>query len=83
MTGKNDKVYIQVLVGEEVREFAPEEILAMVLGKMKEIAESYLKRKVTKAVITVPACFNQAQRQATKDAGTIAGLDVKQILNEA
>lgn len=83
VTGKNDKVYIQVLVGEEVREFAPEEILAMVLGKMKEIAESYLKRKVTKAVITVPACFNQAQRQATKDAGTIAGLDVKQILNEA
>lgn len=54
----------------------------MVLGKMKEIAESYLKRKVTKAVITVPACFNKAQRQATKDAGTIAGLDVKRIINE-
>lgn len=65
-----------------MREFAPEEISAMVLGKMKEIAESYLKRKVTKAVITVPACFNKAQRQATKDAGTIAGLDVKRIINE-
>lgn len=82
VTGKNDKIYIQVLVGGEVREFAPEEISAMVLGKMKEIAESYLKRKVTKAVITVPACFNKAQRQATKDAGTIAGLDVKRIINE-
>uniref|UniRef100_A0A8W8LHS9 78 kDa glucose-regulated protein n=1 Tax=Magallana gigas TaxID=29159 RepID=A0A8W8LHS9_MAGGI len=82
VTGKNDKVYIQVLVGEEVTEFAPEEISAMVLGKMKELAESYLKRKVTKAVITVPASFNKAQRQATKDAGKIAGLDVKRILNE-
>lgn len=82
VTGKNDRVYIQVLVGEEVREFAPEEISAMVLGKMKELAESYLKRKVTKAVITVPASFNKAQRQATKDAGKIAGLDVKRILNE-
>lgn len=82
VTGKNDKVYIQVLVGEDVREFAPEEISAMVLGKMKELAESYLKRKVTKAVITVPASFNKAQRQATKDAGKIAGLDVKRILNE-
>lgn len=82
VTGKNDKVYIQVLVGEEVREFAPEEISAMVLGKMKDLAESYLKRKVTKAVITVPASFNKAQRQATKDAGKIAGLDVKRILNE-
>lgn len=82
VTGKNDKVYIQVLVGEEVREFAPEEISAMVLGKMKELSESYLKRKVTKAVITVPASFNKAQRQATKDAGKIAGLDVKRILNE-
>lgn len=82
VTGKNDKVYIQVQVGEEVREFAPEEISAMVLGKMKELSESYLKRKVTKAVITVPASFNKAQRQATKDAGKIAGLDVKRILNE-
>lgn len=82
VTGKNDKGYIQVLVGEEVREFAPEEISAMVLGKMKDLAESYLKRKVTKAVITVPASFNKAQRQATKDAGKIAGLDVKRILNE-
>lgn len=54
----------------------------MVLSKMKEISESYLKRKVTKAVITVPAYFNDAQRQATKDAGTFAGLDVRRIMNE-
>lgn len=82
VTGKNDKIFIQVLVGEKVREFVPEEISAMILGKMKEIAESYLKRKITKAVITVPACFSKAQRQATKNAGTIAGLDVKRIINE-
>lgn len=54
----------------------------MVLTKMKETAESYLGRKVTKAVVTVPAYFNNAQREATKDAGTIAGLDVIRIINE-
>lgn len=79
---KNNKPYVQVQIGGEERVFAPEEISAMVLGKMKEIAEGYLKHNVTKAVVTVPAYFNDAQRQATKDAGTIAGLDVQRIINE-
>jgi heat shock protein 5 len=64
------------------RHFTPAEVSAMVLGKMKEVAESYLGRKVTQAVITVPAYFNDAQRQATKEAGAIAGLHVLRIINE-
>lgn len=79
---KNNKPYVQVSIGKNERVFAPEEISAMVLGKMKEIAEEYLNYKVKKAVITVPANFNHAQRQATKDAATIAGLDVLRIINE-
>ena len=71
-----------VHVDIENKDFTPQEISAMVLNKMKETAEAHLGQKVTEAVITVPAYFNDAQRQATKDAGKIAGLEVKRIINE-
>ena len=80
---KGGKPYIRATVnGGEVKELSPEEVSAMVLNKMKEIAESYLGRSVKHAVITVPAYFNDSQRQATKDAGLISGLDILRIINE-
>lgn len=80
---KNDKPHVEVDIGSDTkRMFAAEEISAMVLGKMKEVAEAYLGKKITNAVVTVPAYFNDAQRQATKDAGVIAGLNVMRIINE-
>jgi L1 cell adhesion molecule like protein len=79
---EGDKPYIRVQFKGEAKDFAPEEISSMVLTKMKEIAESYLGSKLKDAVITVPAYFNDSQRQATKDAGSIAGLSVKRIINE-
>ena len=79
---QENKPMIQVEYKGETKVFAPEEISSMVLTKMKEIAESFLGEKVTDAVITVPAYFNDSQRQATKDAGVIAGLNVLRIINE-
>merc|ERR1711916_359655 len=80
--GAAGKPTIQVSYKGEVKQFAPEEISSMVLMKMKEISEAYLGREVKNAVITVPAYFNDSQRQATKDAGVIAGLNVLRIINE-
>jgi len=79
---KDEKPYIQVQYQNEQRDFSPEEISSMVLIKMKETAEAYLGKTVKKAVVTVPAYFNDAQRQATKDAGLISGLEVLRIINE-
>lgn len=79
---QNDKPIIRVKVGKEDKSFTPEEISAMILRKMKEVAESFLGEAVHHAVITVPAYFTDAQRQATKDAGTIAGISVERVLNE-
>jgi len=80
--GKNGDAYIEVQAGDKTEQFAPQQIAAFVLGKLKADAEAYLGEKITQAVITVPAYFNDSQRQATKDAGKIAGLEVLRIINE-
>jgi molecular chaperone DnaK len=80
--GKNGDAYIEVRSGDKTEQLAPQQIAAFILGKMKADAEAYLGEKITQAVITVPAYFNDAQRQATKDAGKIAGLEVLRIINE-
>ncbi|GAO16169.1 uncharacterized protein UV8b_05620 [Ustilaginoidea virens] len=82
VASKDGKPVVRVNVNGSDKTFTPEEVSAMVLGKMKEVAESYLGKKVTHAVVTVPAYFNDNQRQATKDAGVIAGLNVLRIVNE-
>ncbi|CAL4926932.1 unnamed protein product [Urochloa decumbens] len=86
VVNKGGKPYVEVPMkkggGVERKAFSPEEISAMILSKMRETAESYLGGRVAGAVVTVPAYFNDAQRQATKDAGAIAGLDVPRIINE-
>jgi len=78
VSAANHDAWVQV----QGRDLSPPEVSAMILGKMKEIAESYLGEQITEAVVTVPAYFDDAQRQATKDAGKIAGLEVKRIINE-
>jgi len=82
LVNESTKPKIQVMYKGERKTFAPEEISAMVLTKMKETAEAFLGQKVTEAVVTVPAYFNDSQRQATKDAGTISGMNVLRIINE-
>ena len=77
-----ENVRVKVQEGGAEKEFSPQEVSAFILQKMKKTAEDYLGEQVTEAVITVPAYFNDSQRQATKDAGKIAGLDVKRIINE-
>jgi len=79
---KDGKPYVEAEVKGARKMYSPEEISAMILGKMKEIAESFLGKKIGNAVVTVPAYFNDAQRQATKDAGTISSLNVMRIINE-
>eukprot|EP00873_Tetraselmis_striata_P003291 jgi/Tetstr1/423555/TSEL_014228.t1 len=82
IVSKEGKPYVSVKVKGETKVFAPEEISAMILDKMKVTAEGFLGKTVKHAVVTVPAYFNDAQRQATKDAGVIAGLSVERIINE-
>jgi heat shock protein 1/8 len=82
VAAKGDRPVIEVEYKGETKQFFPEEISAMVLGKMRETAEAYLGQAVKNAVVTVPAYFNDSQRQATKDAGIISGLNVLRIINE-
>lgn len=82
LVDRKGKPYVQVTVAGQLKQFAPEEVSAMILQKMRSTAESYLDKEISNAVVTVPAYFNDAQRQATKDAGTISGLNVERIINE-
>jgi len=82
LAGESDKPLIEVEYKGSTQTFCAEEISSMILAKMRETAEAYLGTTITKAVVTVPAYFNDSQRQATKDAGTIAGLEVLRIINE-
>uniref|UniRef100_A0A0G4GSW7 Uncharacterized protein n=2 Tax=Chromera velia TaxID=505693 RepID=A0A0G4GSW7_9ALVE len=82
LVNQDGKPYVQLKVQGEMKKLSPEEVSAMVLSKMKETAETYLGKEVKHAVVTVPAYFNDAQRQATADAATIAGLKVIRIINE-
>lgn len=82
ITDKDGKPYIKLNVKGTTKEFAPEEISSMVLSKMRDVAQNFLGKDVNHAVVTVPAYFNDSQRQATKDAGTISGLNVLRIINE-
>ena len=79
---EGDKIRVEVKYKNEIKQFSPEEISAMILTFMKQTAEAYLGHEVKNAVVTVPAYFNDAQRQSTKDAGAIAGLNVLRIINE-
>jgi endoplasmic reticulum chaperone BiP len=82
LVSKGGKPYVEVTVDGEKKQFAPEEVSSMILQKMRATAENYLDKEIHHAVVTVPAYFNDAQRQATKDAGTISGLSVERIINE-
>merc|ERR1719327_2428356 len=82
LVNKKGKPFVQVSINGEKKAFAPEEVSSMILQKMRATAEGYLDKEIKNAVVTVPAYFNDAQRQATKDAGSIAGLNVMRIINE-
>merc|ERR1712166_1298477 len=79
---RKGKPFVEVTISGEKKQFAPEEVSSMILQKMKKTAESFLDKEINNAVVTVPAYFNDAQRQATKDAGTISGMKVDRIINE-
>jgi heat shock protein 1/8 len=82
VAGPGDKPMVEVSFRGESKRFSPEEISSMVLSRMKAVAEAHLRRPVSKAIVTVPAYFSDGQKQATMDAGVIAGLEVMRILQE-
>jgi len=82
LSNRNNKPVISIMSGEDSKSLTPEEVSSMILTKMKQTAEDYIGKNISRAVVTVPAYFNDAQRAATKDAGVIAGLDIIRIINE-